>query len=390
MGKNKRRKKGHGKIVFCIVMVTLCVIVCAGIAGYNLLFKKMVSGAEVKLENNRKSEIQVQQNDGWVTWENHQFYYQSGQKLKGTAEIEGKQYYFDTRLGNMKTGWITDEISTRYYGDDGVMMTGAVTIGDGQYYFDEQGAMFKGWLELDGKKYYYGEDGRELFGLQTIDGQVCKFDDTTGEFIENTIDPNRPMVALTWDDGPAEATSVVLDALEAVGGRGTFFVVGQRVDYYPDNVRRAVSLGCEIGNHTWEHAYLDLIPEDQIKDQIERTNDKVEEITGVRPKIMRPTGGRVSTAVKENVGMPMIQWTIDTLDWQTRDAQSTIDAVLNNVSDGDIVLMHDLYDATAEASKTIIPELVNRGYQLVTVSEMAQYRGGMEAGVQYFSFRPQN
>ena len=105
---------------------------------------------------------------------------------------------------------------------------------------------------------------------------------------------------------------------------------------------------------------------------------------------MRPTGGRVNSAVKENVGMPMIQWTIDTLDWKTRDAKSTIDAVLNNVSDGDIVLMHDLYDATAEASKTIIPELVSRGYQLVTVSELAQYRGGLEAGKQYFSFRPQN
>ena len=270
------------------------------------------------------------------------------------------------------------------------MVTGAVTIGDGHYYFDEQGAMFKGWLELDGKKYYYGEDGRQLFGEQTVDGQFCKFDDATGEFIETMIDPNKPMVALTWDDGPADATSVILDALEAVGGKGTFFVVGQRVDYYPDNVRRAVALGCEIGNHTWQHAYLDTLSAEDIQSQIQRTNDKVEEITGVRPTIMRPTGGRVNSAVKENVGMPMIQWTIDTLDWKTRDAKSTIDAVLNNVSDGDIVLMHDLYDATAEASKTIIPELVSRGYQLVTVSELAQYRGGLEAGKQYFSFRPQN
>ena len=349
----------------------------------------MVSGAEMTVEHNRNAEIHVQQAEGWVTWENQQFYYKAGQKQKGALEIDGKQYYFDTRLGNMRTGWITDETSTRYYGDDGVMVTGAVAIGDGHYYFDEQGAMFKGWLELDGKKYYYGEDGRQLFGEQTVDGQFCKFDDATGAFIETMIDPNKPMVALTWDDGPADATSVILDALEAVGGKGTFFVVGQRVDYYPDNVRRAVSLGCEIGNHTWQHAYLDTLSAEDIQSQIQRTNDKVEEITGVRPTIMRPTGGRVNSAVKENVGMPMIQWTIDTLDWKTRDAKSTIDAVLNNVSDGDIVLMHDLYDATAEASKTIIPELVSRGYQLVTVSELAQYRGGLEAGKQYFSFRPQ-
>ena len=388
--KVNKRKKHSGVIAFCVIIIVLCVGVFAGFAVYGRLFKKMVSGAEMTFEHNRNAEIHVQQAEGWVTWENQQFYYKAGQKQKGAVEIDGKQYYFDTRLGNMRTGWITDETSTRYYGDDGVMVTGAVAIGDGHYYFDEQGAMFKGWLELDGKKYYYGEDGRQLFGEQTVDGQFCKFDDATGEFIETMIDPNKPMVALTWDDGPADATSVILDALEAVGGKGTFFVVGQRVDYYPDNVRRAVSLGCEIGNHTWQHAYLDTLSAEDIRSQIQRTNDKVEEITGVRPTIMRPTGGRVNSAVKENVGMPMIQWTIDTLDWKTRDAKSTIDAVLNNVSDGDIVLMHDLYDATAEASKTIIPELVSRGYQLVTVSELAQYRGGLEAGKQYFSFRPQN
>lgn len=85
--------------------------------------------------------------------------------------------------------------------------------------------------------------------------------------------------------------------------------------------------------------------------------------------------------------MPLINWSIDTRDWATRSASSTISAVLNHVKDGDIVLMHDLYASTAEASKTIIPTLISRGYQLVTVSELAESRGGMTNGTVYTCFR---
>ena len=102
---------------------------------------------------------------------------------------------------------------------------------------------------------------------------------------------------------------------------------------------------------------------------------------------MRPPGGCVNDTVKSQTGMPMILWSIDTLDWRTRNAASTKTAVLDHVKDGDIVLMHDLYEATANASTTIIPTLVERGYQLVTVSELAECRGGMKDGCLYYSFR---
>ena len=101
---------------------------------------------------------------------------------------------------------------------------------------------------------------------------------------------------------------------------------------------------------------------------------------------MRPTGGATNTNVKKWVGMPSIIWSIDTLDWKTRNADSTKRAVLDHVKDGDIVLMHDLYSATATASETIIPELVKQGYQLVTVSELAECRGGMEQNKSYSKF----
>ena len=146
-------------------------------------------------------------------------------------------------------------------------------------------------------------------------------------------------------------------------------------------------MGCEIGNHTYEHKSLPNLSETEVKRQISKTNKEVKKAIGEKPVIMRPTGGATNTNIKKWVGMPSIIWSIDTLDWKTRNADSTRRAVLNRVKDGDIVLMHDLYSATATASETIIPELVRRGYQLVTVSELAECRGGMKETGAYYSFR---
>ena len=102
--------------------------------------------------------------------------------------------------------------------------------------------------------------------------------------------------------------------------------------------------------------------------------------------IVRLPGGNKNATVLANVNAPMIMWSIDTLDWKLKNAQTTIDAVLGKVRDGDIVLMHELYSSTGDAAMQIIPALVERGYQLVTVSELAQYRGGLESGKLYFNF----
>ena len=106
------------------------------------------------------------------------------------------------------------------------------------------------------------------------------------------------------------------------------------------------------------------------------------------PATVRLPGGNKNATVLENVNAPMIMWSIDTLDWKTKNTQSTIDKVLGSVKDGDVVLMHELYAQTGEAAVQIIPALVERGYQLVTVSEMAQYRGGLQNGRLYSAFRP--
>ena len=144
--------------------------------------------------------------------------------------------------------------------------------------------------------------------------------------------------------------------------------------------------GCQIGNHTYDHKILTRVGKKEVQKQVSKTNRAVKKVIGINPVVMRPPGGATSSNIKSWVGMPSIIWSIDTLDWKTRDSASTQKAVLNHVKDGDIVLMHDLYKATATASQTIIPELTRRGYQLVTVSELAECRGGMKQNKSYSKF----
>lgn len=213
-----------------------------------------------------------------------------------------------------------------------------------------------------------------------------------GEPAADLVDPTRPMVALTFDDGPgASVTPRILDSLEANGGRATFFMVGNRVPQNAGLVKRMTDLGCQVGSHTMDHTYLTKMTPDAIVSNVGGSNQLITGAGGVSPIVMRPPGGYYDSAALNtlgNMGIAAIMWSVDTRDWQTRNAQKTIETVLDQVKDGDIVLMHDIYKTSADAAEVIIPELVRRGYQLVTVSELAQYRGGIAPGQVYFKFRP--
>ena len=190
------------------------------------------------------------------------------------------------------------------------------------------------------------------------------------------INPNKKMVALTYDDGPYTAvTNRILDTLEKNNGRATFFVVGSRVATYKDCIKREYNMGCEIGNHTYNHTILTSVGASTIKSEISKTNAAVKKITGQTPTIVRTPGGAVNSTVKANVEYPMYNWSIDTLDWKNRNSGSVVFSIKNNVRDGSIILMHDLYGSTASASEEIIPWLVKNGYQLVTVSELMAVKG---------------
>lgn len=203
------------------------------------------------------------------------------------------------------------------------------------------------------------------------------------------IDPGRPMVALTFDDGPyAPVGNQIMDCLAAYGGKATFYVVGNRCASYQAEMQRMAAEGHEIGNHTYEHKYLNKLGADQIQYQVNRGTEAIQAASGVAPATMRLPGGNKNATVLANIHVPIIMWSIDTLDWKTRNTQSTVDKVLGTVGDGDIILMHELYRQTGDAAVQIIPALVERGFQLVTVSELAQYRGGLQGGHVYSAFRP--
>jgi peptidoglycan/xylan/chitin deacetylase (PgdA/CDA1 family) len=193
-------------------------------------------------------------------------------------------------------------------------------------------------------------------------------------YYHSKIDPDKPMVALTFDDGPSIYTPEILKQLKKYNARATFFVVGERVNSYAKTIQQANKQGCEIGSHSYSHANLGTASAATINSQLNKTEKRIKKILGFYTPIMRPPYGSISTTLREKVGKPMILWSIDTLDWKTRNTASTVKAVMSKAQDGDIVLMHDLYSATKDAALQIIPKLIKKGYQLVTVSEMATYK----------------
>jgi peptidoglycan/xylan/chitin deacetylase (PgdA/CDA1 family) len=202
------------------------------------------------------------------------------------------------------------------------------------------------------------------------------------------VNPNKKMVALTFDDGPSQYTTGILDTLEKYNARATFFEVGSRVSLYSDTVSRIDEMGCELGNHSYDHARLGSASVSKIKSESGQTDKKIKAITGKTPTLFRPPYGSIGTNLKKTVNKPFILWSIDTEDWKSRNANSVYNKVIGHVSDGDIILMHDLYSSTEAAVERIVPKLIEQGYQLVTVSELAEYRNvTLENGKSYSSMK---
>lgn len=189
-------------------------------------------------------------------------------------------------------------------------------------------------------------------------------------------DADKPMVALTFDDGPGgESTRAILSTLTQYSVHATFFMLGKQAKQYPDIVDSVIEAGCEIGNHSYYHSDFLKMTQREIADELQMTSDLMLQEHGYFIKLVRTPYGRKNDEIKAAIKYPIIFWDIDTLDWDTRDAQKTIEAALGKAKDGDIILMHDLYMSTAEAVATIVPGLLDRGFQLLTVSELFEAKG---------------
>lgn len=195
------------------------------------------------------------------------------------------------------------------------------------------------------------------------------------------VDKYKPMVALTFDDGPSKNTVRILDTLKKYNGVATFFVTENNALKYGDILKRIVNEESQIGNHTAEHKRLTELSADEVKLQVQRIQEIVKSATGVCPNVTRPPYGSYNDNVKNSVGMRIVTWNVDTLDWKTRNAENTYNEVINTLADGNIILMHDLYSETADAVDRIVPEIVKRGYQLVTVDQLIYAKDGNVKGL---------
>lgn len=207
--------------------------------------------------------------------------------------------------------------------------------------------------------------------------------------VSTDIPEGAKLIALTYDDGPYTKTSSrILETLKKNNSVATFFLVGNRIEGTESTIKEAIDMGCEIANHTFEHENLTKLGDAELKKQIESTNSKMQQLFGYEVKLLRAPGGAVK-GIKEKVGMPLIQWSIDTEDWKNKDAANPgrseaqrsekineiVNDVLEDAESGDIVLMHDIYDFTADLSERLIPKLIEKGFTLVTVSQLFDYYG---------------
>ena len=201
-----------------------------------------------------------------------------------------------------------------------------------------------------------------------------------------TIDPSRPMIALSFDDGPdSEVTPKILDLLKNHGARATFCVVGNRVEKRADVVKRAVDEGNEIGNHTWEHKDTNKLDIPAIKDQLVRTNDIVRQVSGFEIRYIRPTYGNVGESLKQvsrELNMPLVNWTIDSEDWKSKNPDMIYQRIMSEAKDGRIILCHDIYETTYQAMERVIPDLIAQGYQIVTIGELLSFADSQPVGGQ--------
>ncbi len=203
------------------------------------------------------------------------------------------------------------------------------------------------------------------------------------------IDPSKPMVALTFDDGPDPTyTPQILALLEEYHAVATFFEVGWNIYACPEVLVQAKLQGCELASHSCAHKDLSKMTQNALLNDL-ATADSIFEAAGIpAPLLVRPPYGAVNKTVKNGTEKAVITWTLDTYDWQSLNAASVIASIQQAPKlDGEIVLMHSLYGSTVEALETILPWLTEQGYQTVTVTElMAYYYGELPQPGQFYGY----
>ncbi len=180
-----------------------------------------------------------------------------------------------------------------------------------------------------------------------------------------------PRVALTFDDGPHRIyTKSLLDGLRERGVKATFFVVGENISGNEDLIRQMAADGHLIGNHTYDHADISKLSDEENCRELQKTSDLVKSITGRQTAYVRPPFGNWKDSLDCKVSMIAVKWTLDTLDWKSKNVTEIVKKVMQQVTDHDIILMHDYYPTSVEAALQAVDKLKAKGYEFVTVEEL--------------------
>jgi len=198
------------------------------------------------------------------------------------------------------------------------------------------------------------------------------------------------LVALTFDDGPGPYTARLLDGLAEYHAKATFFCLGSRVEQYPETVKRIVEEGHQLANHSYGHPNLNELSTESALYQFSRTDDLMNEVTGASETYFcRAPYGNTNEALRSMMQAPLISWSVDTLDWQVRNANKVRDNILRETFDGAIVLLHDIHSFSVDGVLQALDTLESRGYEFVTVKELMRRRGVTpQNGEVYYSCRP--
>lgn len=183
------------------------------------------------------------------------------------------------------------------------------------------------------------------------------------------VDEPAPKIALTFDDGPSIYTEELLDGLKERGVKATFFVIGESAEVYPEIVTREAAEGHIVGNHTYHHVEITKLSVTAAREEIEKTNEILEKLTQKKTEYVRPPFG-VWEEELEDLEMMSVMWTIDPLDWTTKNADEIVNKVVTKAKENDIILLHDCYESSVEAALRIVDLLKSEGFEFVTVDEL--------------------
>lgn len=179
-----------------------------------------------------------------------------------------------------------------------------------------------------------------------------------------------PKIALTFDDGPSVYTESLLEGLEKRNVKVTFFVIGKSAQESPEIVKKESEGGHLIGNHTYNHLEITRVSDEKAKEEIEKTNQLLEEILGKKTEYIRPPFGAWQKNLEKELDVIPVGWTIDTLDWTTANVEEIVNKVVTRVKENDIILLHDCYDSSVRAALRIVDILQKEGFEFVTVDEL--------------------